>query len=84
MAKECLQMATPVGTPCFEIDAKRTVCPLDYCPAARHLDENPTVRLWDALHTYCVMSDTYCGTDGRGLFIATIARLAQNRELKPQ
>jgi len=75
MSKECLQQKLPIGSPCFQIDVKRTICSLDYCPVAKHLENQPQAQLWDALHYHCVMSDTYIGKDGRGEFIATIAKL---------
>lgn len=75
MSKECLQSKLVIGTPCFQIDVQRTICSLDYCPAAKHLATNSQAQLWDALHLYCVMSDSYIGKDGRGQFIATIAKL---------
>lgn len=82
MNKECLQLEEPRGTPCFEIDVQRTVCSLDYCPAAKYLQEHIDADKWDTLHTHCVMSDTYRGDDGKGEFIATIALIASLKASK--
>ena len=43
MSKECLQQKLPIGTPCFQIDVKRTICSLDYCPVAKHLENQALV-----------------------------------------
>ncbi|MFC1711513.1 hypothetical protein ACFLZ1_02905 [Patescibacteria group bacterium] len=82
MIKECLQLRLPKGTPCFENGVKRTVCPLDFCPTADYLHQNPEENLWNALHTHGVMSDSYVGDVGRGIYIETIAKLRLQGEQK--
>ena len=76
--KECLQH-NKGPTPCFRVDVKETVCSLNSCPASDYLEQNPSKKPWEVLDTHCVMSDNFRRQtdieEGKGEFIATIARL---------
>lgn len=57
MSKECLQKKFG-PTPCF-VDTGYTECSLSFCPVEEIKKRNQTRRVFDLLHSHCVMSTNY-------------------------
>lgn len=75
MSKVCLQKEYG-PTPCFR-DTGMTICSLSFCPVEVMHNRNLENKLFDLLHSHCVMSEDYGRQNdfelGKGEYIAAIA-----------